>query len=397
MSLFSKKINEITFDDVVSFCKLGISESINLDYKENFTEKLEKTISSFANSNGGLIIIGIKDENSKPKEPFTGLDFVRGMEERIWSIILDNIYPPLFPEVFICPPVNNKTFAIIRVQESESTPYAIFNNTKVYIRTGNITKLEDLATINQIGWLLDKRKKSVEFKESIEKRAELRCENLTGGLSSYESLETIISFCPVFPSKTLIDFDKIENLIQTIRDTQLSNMYYFPQSFYDPYPNQDGIYFFLKNIDLKKYEYSEINQFGLYFNKKNANGNSAKEINIFEILRLLRNSLINVYYFYNNIGFRGLFELFFKLNNINNCVILKSKTNLSEPNKFIIQNELSWKRTICMGKINNEEYFVELIKDLFKEILWSLGLKIETVDLDNIIDKNIKFKDLFKT
>jgi len=396
MSLFSKNINEITFDDVISFCKLGIPESINLDYKENFTEKLEKTISSFANSNGGLIIIGIKDENSRPKEPFVGLDFVRGMEERIWSIILDNIYPPLFPEVFICQPVDNKTFAIIRVQESENTPYAIFNNTKVYIRTGNITKLEDLARINQLGWLLDKRKKSVEFKESIEKRAELRCESLTGGLSSYNSLETIISLCPVFPSKTLIDFDKIENLIQTIRDTQLSNKYYFPQSSYDPYPNQDGIYFFLKNIDLKQYEYSEINQFGLYFNKKNANSNSAKEINIFEILKLLRNSLISVYYFYNNIGFRGLFELFFKLNNINNCVILKPKTDPSEPNKFIIQNELSWKRTICMGKINNEEYFIELIKDLFKEILWSLGLRITIADLDNIINKNINFNNLFK-
>ena len=34
--LFTKEITEITFEDVVNFCKEQMPESINLDYKEDF-------------------------------------------------------------------------------------------------------------------------------------------------------------------------------------------------------------------------------------------------------------------------------------------------------------------------------------------------------------------------
>ncbi|MBZ9572486.1 ATP-binding protein [Patescibacteria group bacterium] len=67
--LFTKEITKITYQDVVEFCNQRIAESINLDYKKDFPRDLEKSISAFANTTGGLIIIGVEEEDSKPKLP----------------------------------------------------------------------------------------------------------------------------------------------------------------------------------------------------------------------------------------------------------------------------------------------------------------------------------------
>ena len=94
--LFTKEITKITFEDVVNFCNQQISESVSLDYKKDFPSDLEKTISAFANTMGGLVIIGVGDKDSKPKLPVKGLEYQEGFRERVNSIILGNIYPPIF-------------------------------------------------------------------------------------------------------------------------------------------------------------------------------------------------------------------------------------------------------------------------------------------------------------
>jgi hypothetical protein len=393
MSLFSKKINEITFDDVVDFCKLGICEGINLDYKRGFTDKLENTISSFANSYGGLIIIGVNEENSRPKEPFIGIDFDRGLEERIWSIILDNIYPPIFPEIFICPPKNGKTFAIIRIQESDITPHAIYNKTKVYIRTGNITHLEELATLNQLEWLFEKRKKSIDLKREIINKAETRADNISLDLNNLVSPKTTVIYCPVHPYKPLANYDELEKIFTIIRDIDLSISFYFPETAYEFTPNQNGIYSFYKEDSY--FNYFEINNLGLLFNKGNINKNNVKEISILEILRLLRNSLVTTYYLYKNLSFKGLFEFSLKIENIKDCKILRPNQYFQQGN-IPIENEICWKRILNIMKMDNENYFIGEFKNLFKEILWSLGERVKDIDLNSVIEKNVIFKKLIK-
>ena len=51
--LFNKPVHELTFEDVVAFCKQGIPENKQLDYKYMLPknhEKFAKTIASFANA-----------------------------------------------------------------------------------------------------------------------------------------------------------------------------------------------------------------------------------------------------------------------------------------------------------------------------------------------------------
>jgi predicted HTH transcriptional regulator len=144
-SLFTASLSEIVFSDVVAFCEQDLPESVNLDYKVEITaaEKLAKTVTSFANTFGGLIIIGIdEDDSSRPKRPFEGLLFEPKIEERVWSILIEHVYPPVLPEVHVCAPDDGRTFVLIRVPQSATTPHAIRHNTLAYLRTGNISKPE---------------------------------------------------------------------------------------------------------------------------------------------------------------------------------------------------------------------------------------------------------------
>ncbi len=140
--LFSKSINDISYEDVVSFCGQGHKESSILEYKREFpgnNETLAKTIAAFANTYGGILIIGVDAPAGEPVAPFEGIAFDSTLkyEEKVEGICLAHIKEPVFPEIRVCPPHNNKTFIVIRIQqESPIAPHRIASNTRIYVRTG---------------------------------------------------------------------------------------------------------------------------------------------------------------------------------------------------------------------------------------------------------------------
>ena len=90
--LYNKPINQITWDDVDQFCKQGIEENAYLDYKKDFPNDLEKTMSAMANTLGGIILIGVEEDiNNKSKLPIQGIVFQKGLSERVLNIILSII------------------------------------------------------------------------------------------------------------------------------------------------------------------------------------------------------------------------------------------------------------------------------------------------------------------
>lgn len=137
--LYTKAMNEITWIDIEDFCKQKMEEGTYLDYKRDFPQQLEKTISAMANTLGGLILVGVaEDSENRPVDPIDGIPFKRGLSERVMNIILTNITPPVFPEIAVCKdPGGDKAVIAIRIPQSHQAPHAIAGNRHVYLRTGN--------------------------------------------------------------------------------------------------------------------------------------------------------------------------------------------------------------------------------------------------------------------
>jgi Putative DNA-binding domain len=173
MSLWHKPVSEITFADVDAFCRTMQPEGMRLDYKTERPNDLARLIAAFANTLGGLIILGVeadKTMNQPVWPPKKGMRTAPGIDEAITAIARDAIYPPV--RVGISPIVENvllpgHSLAVVRVDESRDAPHAVDDARKVYERTGNSNKPYDFARIDRIKLLLDRRSEIEAKRESL--------------------------------------------------------------------------------------------------------------------------------------------------------------------------------------------------------------------------------------
>src|SRR5438270_1286900 len=130
MSLWYKEVESITFSDIEAFCSQDIAEGTRLDYKAQIPGELEKVVAAFANTLGGLILLGVEADRktNKPVWPLKGMPNAAGIEERITAICRDNIYPPVRPlisGIIENPHATGTALAVIRVDESPEAPHAV--------------------------------------------------------------------------------------------------------------------------------------------------------------------------------------------------------------------------------------------------------------------------------
>jgi hypothetical protein len=182
------------------------NEGLRVEYKEifdrNVREQLPKIISSFANSQGGVLIIGVRAVNGVPQEPFEGFEIAPREEYplTVENICLSNIHPPVLPRIDVVPTeVPDRAFLIVEVQESLEAPHAIENSRKVYVRTGNSANPYDLAEVDHIIDLMKRRREPEERRLRLLISAEDR---------SHQSIQpnrpiSKISILPNFPRKPL--------------------------------------------------------------------------------------------------------------------------------------------------------------------------------------------------
>src|SRR3954451_18508567 len=98
MSLWNKPISSIDFSDIDLFCQGKLPESARLDYKVDFPSNLEKTIAAFANTVGGLILLGVDSDakdNTPVWPPVKAIPLVPGIQERIYQKSTEAIHPPV--------------------------------------------------------------------------------------------------------------------------------------------------------------------------------------------------------------------------------------------------------------------------------------------------------------
>jgi hypothetical protein len=154
-------IESIEIDDIIGFCELKREEGIDLDYKSNWPSDLEKVICSFANTQGGIVLIGVDEEEKtrKPKLPINGIEGEQSsIYQRVMNIASDGIYPPISPEVRICklPNQENKYVALIRILPSRLM-HSTDRRRRIYVRVADSSRGYDLASVSDLEWLWERK------------------------------------------------------------------------------------------------------------------------------------------------------------------------------------------------------------------------------------------------
>lgn len=153
MKLFSKKTYSIR--DIDDLIKNQAEESLMLEFKSadsiDFSDakladgrktELSRDVSAMANSNGGIIIYGIKENNhiAKSKSYINGNIITK---ERVEQVILDRIKLPI-PNLKIFPIREgndfNKTIYLIKVPESDDSPHMAYDGS--YYKRNNFNRIQ---------------------------------------------------------------------------------------------------------------------------------------------------------------------------------------------------------------------------------------------------------------
>ncbi|MEA1963670.1 MAG: putative DNA binding domain-containing protein [Candidatus Aerophobetes bacterium] len=92
-------------------------------------DEVGESISSFSNSKGGIILIGISD-----KREIKGVQIGRKTVRDLAGYIKRNTDPQIFPEIKICK-IDNKKIVSIKVKESNEKP--VFSKSYAYKRVGD--------------------------------------------------------------------------------------------------------------------------------------------------------------------------------------------------------------------------------------------------------------------
>lgn len=205
MSLFDTPLRDITFDHIVRFCET-YPEGVRVEYKQTPVH-IPKIVSSFANTVGGIWIIGVETDRAtnRPRLPLVGMDRVAGVEEQIIQSAQTSIYQAITPDVrvFDVPDHPDRSIVVVKVPESIEAPHAIENSTRVYVRTASITSPYDLADIDRIEYLLKRRQEPERRREELVAQAADRSP-LTQG-----RLRTRLVISPVYPRGVLVPLDQL--------------------------------------------------------------------------------------------------------------------------------------------------------------------------------------------
>jgi ATP-dependent DNA helicase RecG len=113
-------------------------ESKIVEYKQEYSNTILKTVCAYANFHDGYIIIGIKDDNS-----VVGIENIDEIKLGIENAINDSIIPKPYYE-FEVSEVDDKNLLIIKVYKGDYTPYVYKN--RAYMRRDTSTIQVDRQT-----------------------------------------------------------------------------------------------------------------------------------------------------------------------------------------------------------------------------------------------------------
>lgn len=141
-------------------------ENINREFKELYVSDIKKTVVAFANTEGGILYIGVNDAGE-----IVGLQNVDEVMQQVANTLKDSIAPDIMPFVKICVIEKaEKQIIEVVVQNGANRPYYIrekgLKPSGVYIRQGSSNQPLSDEGIRRM--LLDESGKSYEVMRSMQ-------------------------------------------------------------------------------------------------------------------------------------------------------------------------------------------------------------------------------------
>ena len=389
---FDKPFQEVTFDDVVAFCKKKIPEGKQLDYKyilpKNY-EKFAKVIASFANALGGLIIVGVQDDkNDMPHPPFNGIAYHEKLRNTIEDIIKVYIDPVVFVDINVC--VNQtgeRMFVLIQIPQSNLTPHLVGKLKRAYIRTGQSSRPEAIVHPEKLPWLLDHRKKSERLRHILYDKAESHFENYlkTMTVSAAGEVVCTLSVSPYYPDEPLTSYKKLPALIKQCATRAPYGVMANPELPLQPV--QDGAAVISNQRGI--YKMTEFNAYGLLMNKQivsseeMVNGHAASTIRIEHLAQNMVLFFTTACKFLTQLNVCGSLYFRLKMNNT------RARRALFKTHRAtVLEDYLRMDRTLSPDVLQRN--LPQLLETLLHETAWSLGLQISTEELHTLLAQLLK-------
>ena len=380
---FDKPFREVTFNDVVAFCKKRVPEGKQLDYKyilpKNY-EKFAKVIASFANALGGLIIVGVQDDkNDQPHPPFTGIPYHEKLRNTIEDIIKVYIDPVVFVDINIC--VNqtgDRMFVLIQIPQSNLTPHLVGKLKRAYIRTGQSSRPETIVHPEKLPWLLDHRKKSERLRHILYDKAERHFENYLKTLTVSADGEVVctLSLQPYYPDEPLTNYKNLPQLIAQASTHAPYGIMANPELPLQPV--QDGAAVISNQRGV--YKMTEFNAYGLLMNKQivsseeMVNGHTASTLRIENLAQNMVLFFTTARKFLEKLNVGGSLYFRLKMSNTRARRALFGKRQAT-----VLEDYLRMDRTFSLDALQGD--LPQTLEILLHETAWSLGLQIPPEEL----------------
>jgi len=160
-----KTLKDIEYSDLEAL--KDIDEGYKVEYKstwdDNVKKAIPKSISSFANTDGGWLFIGVNNDGIVQVIQKQRTDF----GQQIGELLKSHVSPsPRFETKFVCSPSNNQQgVLIIRIHTGIEPPY--ISDGTVYTRTGSSNKPVRIQHSADIDKLYSKRKEHLDAFEKF--------------------------------------------------------------------------------------------------------------------------------------------------------------------------------------------------------------------------------------
>lgn len=369
--MFTKPLSQVEFSDVEAFCS-AFGEGVRVEYKSEMIKEIPKIISAFANTLGGIIVIGAETDKVQNKViAINGVDDKSGIEESIINSSLQGVYPSVIPEVRIIdiPEKENKILVVIKVHESKDAPHAIQNSTRVYIRTGSVSQPYELAEIDRIEYMLKRRNKSTELKMELIEDAHMRVNGFLRVIDSPRDPYFYVTISPVFPYKPLISLDELYDFCNRVPCNSPEYL-----NVDNPQRIVDGICkFYGKAGD---FSYREINHHGFVFacealDKRPSRWQPDETLYIVfaQFIYVIGRALKLAKMFYDKCTYLGNLEVGMSVKNIAGECLLYNEEGFPEHDGYKSIDSSTYSSEIIMVE-DIDSKLLDIVTSLTRNILW---------------------------